>query len=83
MTTPLTSRILPVMKYFSIIQLNNLANGINFIGCFASIFHNFWTGKIHHDARFSANDDIAQSGVIGVSCKLISMGRMDRFSDEL
>jgi len=30
-----------------------------FIGCFASIFHNFWGEKMHYDARFSAGDDIA------------------------
>ena len=71
------------MTYFSILQRNNLTDGLKFIGRFASIFHNFWTDKKYHDARFIANDDIAHGSVIRVSYQMISTGHVDGFIDEV
>ena len=79
----MTSQITPVMMYFSILQRKNLADGLKFIGCFSSIFHNLWTVKIHHDARCSAVDNISHGDVISVSYKMISTGCMNGFSDEV
>ena len=61
----------------------NLGNSLNFIRCFTSDFYNFWTKQIHHNTRFSADDDIDNSSIIGVSYKIISTEHMNEFSNEV